>query len=348
MTRHIRMLLIRDRRPGHFQQAEALAEMIAGATPVRIARIELKPTIFGHGEVREGLRRILPLTSAAALRLFFRIDLAPIGTPDIILASGRAAGVAAALIRRKTGAAFVQSGYAGNLRDHEYDLMLVQAPSCADGSRRVLTPIPTLVDERDLPRAKPLRSRGDLEGATVSLFVGGDTKGYRYSRAEWQRLAGFVEGSTHALGLRWAVTTSPRTSTDAAALFAALAASSENILFTDFAAAGPGSSKALYANDVMVVTQDSRSMIAESLASMRPVMVLRPSNVVESQATEEVAAMATAGALARFRIEDLAPDKFVAAILAAEPARQPPRDRVAAVIEPLLDKIRARLADSGD
>jgi len=116
----------------------------------------------------------------------------------------------------------------------------------------------------------------DLAGADIALLVGGDAHDHHYSDREWDRLLAFLEASGVGLQIRWHVSTSRRSPARLADSLAALAVSGNIVDYVDYRQTGPGSGSRLFGLDAIVVTQDSRSMIAEALAARRPVIILRP------------------------------------------------------------------------
>jgi hypothetical protein len=182
-----------------------------------------------------------------------------------------------------------------------------------------------------------LRSTGDLDGAEVSLLLGGRASGYTFTTADWNSLGKAVAASAQKFGLRWSVSNSRRTPASASRLFAAMAASGEIARFVDYRFAGPGSANRLFAADAIFVTRDSTSMISEGLTAHRPVVALTPAVTRPRLGESVVAALAANGGLAILPIPGLDAATLAETLLALEAPHSDPRDLIARTIAEALD-----------
>ena len=336
MRRPLRLLLIRDRRPGHHHQVEGVAAAIARLAPVVVDRIELRSRRFARSKARDLAFKAFADDHGRLLNLLFGIRVESLARPDAIVGSGRASFIASSLLARWSGAKFIYSGYLEDYETRHFDLMLVQSPRFAGEPKCVLTPIPCVIDPDQLPFPRPLRSIADLAGAEFSLLLGGKAKGYGYSDLDWQALAELTVQTGMAYGIRWSVSDSRRTPLMATRLFSRLAEAGNIARFVEFCVSGPGSANALFAADAIVVTEDSRSMMAEAVAARRPVIAVRPEAVAFSLATEETATMACWGGIAVLPIRTLTPDQFVRSLLSIKIPGRDPRELIAEAIAPVL------------
>jgi mitochondrial fission protein ELM1 len=280
------------------------------------------------------------------LGLLYGIRTDGLARPDLVIGAGRPTAAAGILLRRWFGARFVFSGYLRDYDPAEIDLMLVRIPRHASSPNQAVAPVPSAIDPDALPRPRRAVAAADLDGRRASLLLGGKGPGYRYDAAEWRHIAALVEDSAVRYGLKWSVASSRRTPDEASELIADLAARGV-IDFIDFRIAGPGSVNALFGADVIVVTEDSITMMAEAMAARRPVIALRPANVGPRAPADEIAAMAEGGGLAVLPIEAATPERFVETLLSIEPATLDPREALRAVLAPIVQEIQARQRRDG-
>jgi mitochondrial fission protein ELM1 len=335
------LLVLRDWRPGHYNQAEGVARIVGDHCPVSVDRIEVRQRRLATNHLRRlALSSPWPSTERM-LALLYGIRTDRLACPDLVIGAGRPTAAAGILLRRWCGARFVYSGYLRDYDSAEIDLMLVRTLRHAGLPSQVVTPVPSAVSPDAWPPPRRAAATPDLQGMRASLLLGGKGPGYRYDPDEWRRVAALVEGTTMRYGLKWSVASSRRTPDLAADLFAGLAARGI-VDFVDFRSAGPGSVNMLFGADLIAVTEDSITMMAEALAARRPVIALRPANVGPRAPADEIAAMAEGGGLAALPIEAATPERFAETLLAIEPAAQDPREALRAVLAPLVRAIQAR------
>lgn len=331
----MRVLVLKDRRPGHHHQAEGLAAIIARMTDVAIERIDVRPRFLARNRVRRfALRHARD--AARTLDSLYGIGLEGRPPPDVVTGSGRPTAAAGILIARATGAKFI---YSGHLRDYDLadiDLVLVRSSRQAGEPHCVLAPIPTLVDPDAMRHPRALRSLANLSGAEVGLLVGGKAPGYRFAEADWRRLAELVAETGKSFGIRWSVSNSRRTPDVASRLFSDLEQQGAIAEFVDVGRAGPGSAGALFAGDAVVTTEDSLTMMAEAIAALRPVIALKPASVANTSASEEIATMAAMGGLAILPMRTTTAESFGNALTHLRAAARDPRDALAEAIAPVL------------
>jgi mitochondrial fission protein ELM1 len=332
----MRVLVLRDWRPGHIRQAEGLALAAERVAPITTERIEVRPRLLAGDRVRRLSLRRWRGDPAGALRLLYGIDIASLSAPDVIMASGRPTLAAGILLRRHFGAKLVFAGFVRGYDPADLDLMLVQSPRFAGEPKCALSPIPCTIHPDSLPLPRRLTIRADLAGSRFALFLGGSARGYKYSDADWHALARLVVDASESYGVRWSVSDSRRTPAAATRSFAELAAAGSIDQFIHYGSAGPGSADVLFSADAIAVTEDSRTMMAESMAARRPVIALRPERVRFSLATEEVTSMACGGGLAVLPIRWVTADQFVGTLMALRPAQQPSLDAIAAALRDVL------------
>jgi mitochondrial fission protein ELM1 len=332
----MKLLLLRDKKPGHFHQAEGVAMALQRVAKIDITRLDVRQRPF----ILVGLMRLamqLPLSPRFGLWALYGIRLKETARPDGIVASGRATAAAAILLARHFKVPLV---FSGRLTGYDTgDIALMLSGGDQQGSKAPLArvPKPGIVDARQFPPAPRLRSRADLSGARLALLIGGDATDHRYERQEWDCLMTFLTESHAALGVTWHVSNSRRTPAYLTPALAGLAASGAIAEFVDFANAGPGSANHLFGMDAVVVTQDSHSMVAEALAARRPVIALKPAIVTSGYQPTTLASAAERGQIAVMPIVELASDSFATILLRLTVApTADPWDLIAEAVAPVF------------
>lgn len=338
----LELLVLLIDKPGHRHQAEGVARVIARARPARWSGIEIGYRWWAHLSVRSVVVEAGIGSPAFWLRALYRIDVAKLARPDIVIGSGRPCVAAGILLARHFKAPFVYSGPAVGLSEARFiDRLLTNVPSRANGRNAVHTPVPNLVDPDALPPPRPLRTVDDLRGATVALMLGGNSFAYKFTAADWTEIAGMVSATHQELGVRWWVSSSRRTGDNAADRFAALAAEGSVERFVDWRKAGSGSAADLFAADAIVVTEDSISMMSEAVSARRPVVTIGPRHGKRPPQDELVETLMATGALVPLTGE-ASSGAFAAALLGARAIGDDMRDRIAAALAPVLDGLPRR------
>lgn len=333
----MRLLLLIDKKPGHFHQTEGIGRVVSRIDPATVLdRLEVRQRWLAHNAVLMHLMR-RPRDPATWLRRLYGIDLAAVVKPDAVVSSGRPTIAAGILLSRHFGVPFVYSGKVTGYDPHAVTLQLVASPRYGGDVGCAWTPVPTKIEPEAYPPPRPLRTVVDLAGADLALLIGGEAHGHHYTTAEWKDLAAFVGASADRLGIRWHVSTSRRSPQFLGDLFADLEAEGRLAEFVDYRKAQAGSADRLYGCDAVVVTEDSVSMLSEAQAARRPVMALKPAAVEDSSANEAIAALAGAGGLAIMPLAGLDPERFARTLVRLAPTRAPdPRDLIAEAIAPIL------------
>lgn len=289
----MKLLVLRDKKPGHFNQAEGVALAIGRLAATEVTRIDVRPTWFAHDDVRKIVMRRWGRDAAYWLKAMYGIAAESLEKPDVIVSSGRPTIAAGILISRFFGGVpFVYSGGIGGYDTREVSLMIVASPRAAGNPRCAWAPIPSVVDPADYAAPRRLATPGDLRGAEIALLVGGTAYRKEWPQNEWDALIALIRAVAKEHGVRWRVTTSRRTPDEVGARLAALAGEGVLAEFVDYRTAGPGSVRALFGADAVVVTEDSMSMLVEGLTAKRPVVGLRSSKVHDGYASEAISAWA--------------------------------------------------------
>ncbi|MCK0196769.1 mitochondrial fission ELM1 family protein [Ancylobacter sp. 6x-1] len=332
----MKLLVLRDKKPGHFNQAEGVARAIGRMAPIEVARLDIRPSWFAHDDIRKLIMRRWGRDPVYWLKAMYHVDPSMLEPPDAIIGSGRPTICAGIFLKRIFKVPFLYSGQIGGYDTREVDLQLVASPRSAGNPRSAWVLIPNIVDPDALPPARPLRTVEDLRGAEIALLVGGTAYRKEYPLNEWQGLARLVGEVAERYGVRWRVTTSRRTPDEAADLLAGLAAQGRIAEFIDFRRAGVGSAGDLFRADAIVVTEDSMSMLAEGLSARRPVIGLRSAVVQDGYANEAIAAMAAGPSLAILPLASVSAEQFARTLTGLTIPTTDARDRICAAVAPIL------------
>ena len=264
----IAVWLLSDGAPGHLSQSRGIVDALATRHAVEVSTIELK--------VRSTLwkrlgRLALPHIRDAAgwFRRIYGVAPPP-GRPELIVSSGANTLLANALLARMHRAPNVYSGTLKGYDPAAFDCVFSVVP-LGVACNHVL-PLPPVPGE--LARPLPAAPGGE---ARIAVLIGGDGAGYAFTDADWRAFAAGLATLARRENARLLLTTSRRTGAAAEALLR------ENLpaeLITDAVWWSRAPRKVmrdfLTAAQAIVVTEDSLSMVAESLYSGRPVLSVAP------------------------------------------------------------------------
>lgn len=291
--------LLSDGAPGHLSQSRGIVDALATRRTVELTTVDL--TVRSTLWKRLG-RLALPRIRDAAAWLQRIYGMAPpAGTPDLIVSSGANTLLANALLARLH---HVPNAYSGTLKGYDpaaFDCVFSVVP-LGVACNHVL-PLPPVPGEL----ARPLPAPADRE-TLVAVLVGGNGAGYVFEDADWRVLADGLGALARRRGARLLLSTSRRTGPAAEAV---LRASIPAALLADAVWWSQAPRRVmrdfLAAAQAIVVTEDSLSMVAESIYSGRPVLSVSPA-VAQANANDSAAlrGYVERGLLARSAIPDLA------------------------------------------
>lgn len=289
--------VLTDGAPGHLSQSRGIVDALALRVDVQVTMVDLR--VRSTGWKRVG-RLLLPWIRHALpwLSRIYGVSL-PVGTPSLIVSSGGNTLLANALMALETGAVNV---YSGTLKGHAaaaYRCIFTVTP-LGVANNHVL-PLPPVPGEL----ARPLPVAGGEK--CIAVLVGGNGAGYTFTPADWKQFALSLVSLADRHEARLLVTTSRRTGVEAESVLrehlppALLAdavwwSDAPRKVVRDFLAASCG----------VVVTEDSLTMVAESIYSGRPVIAVSPT--MKSPNANDAAALAAyaeRGLLARIDMECL-------------------------------------------
>jgi mitochondrial fission protein ELM1 len=277
-----KLLLIKDRRPGHFRKSDGVAMALARHRAVSVSEICVGPPRGLPARLQRALIS-LPLPAAALLRLW-GIQLPAVDRPDLVVSSGADTLAPNVLIAGSFGCANVFIGSVRGLTPERFTAVLTARPELSRLARHHFVLSPSPVDPDALRAPQPITTAAALAGRRLALLIGGPTSAYRFAESDWLALEALV-ASAVAAGASFEITSSRRTPDSIADRVAALAAGMPAaVQFVDYRRQRFGSIDPLFNADAILVTEDSNTMISEAVAARRPVVVLRPERV-ESEAS---------------------------------------------------------------
>jgi hypothetical protein len=286
--------LIDEGHAGHCVQSEEILKTLerAGLT-LDVERIDCAPSL--RGLFRPAARVIFSrLNERSALRFahwvarFREPNNSP---PAFIISSGGRTAFASRALALQTGAPNV---FVGNPKPFPLDwFSAVLSPVALPQGEAILTGVvPNLVTPASCAEAARAYWNGLPPARRWSLLIGGASRNHLYYSQDWLDIAAGVNELARRYGIKWLISTSRRTGTEAEAILKsgiAPEAVDELVLYSrepkqvvlPFLGAG----------EQMFVTRDSLTMVSEAIMNGRPLTALTPRRI------------------------ELAPDNFMAVVL---------------------------------
>lgn len=306
-----RLLLLKDWRPGHFHKTDGVAKALARHLALEIDQIAVRAPVLVPGRVQRMLCN-LRLPPASVLRLVWNIRAARHPHPDLIVSAGADTLVPNLLLARHFGCRNVFIGSLRGLPPQGFSAVLHTHPDLAGAERHIILLAPSTVDPDRLSPPRAFGAAEDFAGLRATLLLGGPTPGYAFGRADWDGAEALLR-ETARRGLSWVVASSRRTPATVADRFAALAASlPRSIRFLDYRTQAAGAIDPLFEADALLVTEDSNTMLAEAVASRRPVVALRPEQAPPTDPS--LVPLVEEGRIALVRMAEATPQQLVEAI----------------------------------
>jgi uncharacterized protein len=322
----LRILLLSDGRPGHYHLAEGVCAALRRLRPVEVATVAIarrkrRPTRILMAGLRAGV-----LQPAAALRLGYGLTANSLQPADLVISAGGdtiAANVAAS---RLLAAANIFCGTLRHAAPRDFSLIVSSYARHEKLARHIVCLKPTAMDPDALGRPKDIPVFGPSHPPGVAaLLIGGDSGLFRYSEDEWRTLLAFVSAQHAAHGTRWLISTSRRTPEWVADAVAQQlpedggTGAIEELL--DYRKSGPGTLPRLMARaDVVLCTEDSSTMVSETIAARLPVVGVAPKLHSFKPEEADYRALMIARGWARFvPLAQMSPDRFLAELAEVTP-----------------------------
>jgi hypothetical protein len=274
----MRILLLSDGLPGHLSQSRGLIKWLESRYSVEANEVKIglryKPLARLVLPYMTRFRRLAPLVMK-----FYR------GVPDnlhginLIVSAGGSTSFLNVALAQRWEIPNIFLGSKRRLRSHDFTAHLTLEPTGEPHNIVMMVP-PTMIEPQDLERKgeELRRSLGLAPDEKLNMLaIGGNGAGYRYDGQSVQQIAELMMQEHQRTGKRWLLTTSRRTGSE---LEHELRQSipAEILANSVWWSESPRKVMAAYigASDVLFVTADSMSMIAEAIASAKSTMVVQP------------------------------------------------------------------------
>ncbi len=332
----LKVLLISDGRPGHFNLSEGIVAAMARRRSVQVARVEVKRRKLVSGYVGAGLFRA-GVSPAWVLHLAHGLVGTDVPVADVIVSAGAETLPANVAAARLFG---VPNIFYGSLRAYSpawFELVLTSYAAQVADPHPVMTLKPSRLDPDSLP-VLAARGWGEYRPPTVAgLLIGGDSGSGRFEASDWSGLLDLVAMTHASWGTRWIVANSRRTPGVVSDRFADVAGQLAGPMarFIDVRSTGSGTLRELFASAEMVaVTADSSSMLSEAVWSRRPTVALAPRNHVLTPMEEAYRRhMEHAGYCRSLAIREATPAHLLAALSTITPLADNPLEALADLLE---------------
>lgn len=337
----LRVLLLSDGRPGHYNLSEGIVAAMARRRRLVIERVEVRRRKLVSGGLAAGMLAA-GLPPRAVLRLAHGVAPDSVPAADVIVSAGAETMPANVALARLRGIPNVFYGSLRAFRPSWFALVLTSYAAQAREPHPAMTLKPSRLDPDTLPAIE--RSAGNRPPRRAGLLIGGDGGGTRFAGEDWDALFGLLNASHQAWGTRWIVSNSRRTP-DAIGDRLVQAASRGQAVecFIDVRSAGTGTlGDLLAASEIVAVTADSSSMLSEAVWSRRPVLALAPA--VHEMTPMEAAYRGWLEAGARCRtlaVRAITPETMLAALSGISPLGNNPLEDLAALLAAKLPGVLA-------
>jgi mitochondrial fission protein ELM1 len=216
-----------------------------------------------------------------ALEHLLRVQPVPAddARPDLIISSGGKSVFAGRTLSARTGAPYVFLGERKPYPSEWFHTAFTPSASERGANDVAIEMIPTQITAASVERAAG-EWKERPAGRLWAMILGGRSASHRFVMEDWEALARGMNELARARGIRWLLTTSRRTGTEAETrLRATIDATS--LAYAVWWADKPEKKVAAFlgAAEWTFVTQDSVTMVTEAVASGRPVIVVRPEQI---------------------------------------------------------------------
>jgi mitochondrial fission protein ELM1 len=280
----MRVLLLSDGVAGHDRSSLGILAAISKHRAVHASVLPVRERSRFSRRMKRLLAGVLPYelfwslfyrvegsaSPANPLPLAGEIGASPV---DLVISTGPRTAAANIAIARRLRARNVYFGTSRWPTDALFTLLLT-SERLKPHPRRARVLRPSELDASQLPEARSLAGNGDVRRAAI-LF-GGQSKHYVYTMADMELLAErLISVSRELPWLHWTFYDSRRSpEAEIDRLSELVGASGAAVEFVRFAEHGLLSNSEAFRSDLVLVTADSMSMLAESIAARRPTGIL--------------------------------------------------------------------------
>lgn len=274
------ILIIKDDKPGHYNQTEGILLSLQEIYPnTTVEYIDIEIRSKASRKLLRGLLNRFPAffekdASLKYIKYFYKTFNLPKNKPDLIISTGGNTANLNAWFAKVYQAKNILNGKLRGLKE-ELFTKITTVIDLGYKNQIVIDLAPNTISSETLETAsKNFLKTHNLSGKFYSLLIGGDGAGYRYDDAFYEALTQFVINVSKNDKIKWLITTSRRTPLkiekklkenleEYCAYFVEYNKKPEKVLLPFL-----GSGSALF------VTEESSSMISESIAARKPVYTL--------------------------------------------------------------------------
>lgn len=334
MQSPLRILIVSDGRPGHFNLSEGIAAALGRVQPTTISRLAVCRGRWPGRATAWITRTGLP--PPLILKLIYAISAETIPKVDVVVSAGAETLAASIAIARLRSIPNIHYGSLRQFRAEDFALVLTSYAANAGRPRHAFAAKPAPFDPASLgPPIDPRLWPAGLP-PTLGLAIGGDAAGCRFASADWDALFALIKSTAARDGVRWIVSNSRRSAATLSDRLSALAAEPESPImrFVDVRdPAAPRLWQAFSSTHAVLVTADSSSMVSEGISARRPVIALAPVQLsLTRDETAYRAALAADRRLATTPIQSLDAERLAALLRTIEPYAGNPLDDLAALM----------------
>ena len=272
------LLIIKDDKPGHYNQSEGIAKALEHLySDLKVEHIEIQ---IKNKISRLFLKYILNFYTSffsnkenfKYLKYFFTKFSIPKNRPDLIISTGgNTANLNAWLARAYQS----NNIFNGKLRGQKEKLFTAVTTVIPLGyQNEIVIDVAPSVIAQNSHNTNLFIHKHNLNEEYYTLLIGGDGAGYKYDSNFYKMLRNFVKNSSQVDNIKWLISTSRRTPTDieenlqkelseVCAYFVAYNSKPEKVL-----------NPFLQIGEKIFVTEDSASMISEAITSRKPVFTI--------------------------------------------------------------------------
>ena len=276
------ILIIRDDKPGHYNQTEGLLVALKNIYPN--SNIEFIEVEINNKINRKFLKFLLNkftffFTNRFNLKylfLFFKKYNLPLSKPDLILSTGGNTANLNAWLSKAYNSRNILNGALRGLKE-ELFFCITTVIDLGYKNQLILDVAPSVINEDSLKKKSEEFLKVNIFDKKIihyALLIGGDGSGYKYDEEFYNKLIYFVKKVSKEKSIKWLITTSRRTSldienklekelSDYCTYFVSFNKKEEKVLLPFL-----GLSKFIF------VTEESASMISEAIASLKPVFTI--------------------------------------------------------------------------
>ncbi len=277
----MRILIIYDGKPGHLSQSLGLANLIAARTAqtVSIDHLIAKPEIKLLNRLLRRLSVINHSTITWIVKQAYRADF-PIGRPDLIISFGGNVIALNVALRNHWKANNIVIGNRYSIPSQLFDAQITMF-----GEENHSKNIASFVALSGISRKECLSLGKQLNSKYSNtrhwaMLIGGNGSGYEYTENDYHHLGQSMVELSLRYGIKWLVTTSRRTDTIAEIILRKYLThkTTSDICFYN---SGENSciKSILGASERIFCTEDSLSMLSESVSLAKPVISVKPEKI---------------------------------------------------------------------